>query len=538
MQITSSIDVTPRSKQTPKHDPQYAEFIERIGRRFAQAHDISPIFTTDAEGLWDAYLAASPEHDRQHRNCHACRHFVERFGGLAIIGAEGAIVSALWAPGAPDEYSAASDELARIVARANVTGVFISSDKTLGTPTTGPWSHLSTPNPAPYKARGLLNASQAAAAKLEELGMLSRGLAEFQVDVVRMAHSHLTNGSLFRSEKHVAAAKWLLDLHERRASTKNEKAREAMTWVAVADAPPGWCHVRSGMLGTLLEDIGSGMPFETLKRRFDEKMDPLAYMRPTAAPAAGAIAQAEKLVDALGITRSLERRFARLDDVQKLWTPAPPKTPTARAGGVFAHLSTKTLGGPLLSTAAPVVMTWEKFARTVLPTAETIEFVVPIGSANFCAFLTATHANAPPILQWDRPEKRNPVSWYVYHGGSPASRWGLHSGSTVTVTAIVAQPTAWDSERPITHHGESVMLVLEGAQDSQPFGLALFPEVCRSELHEVRSVIEAHNRSTKPTGAEAAEVCGLRLQKGSVFNAVVYVVSAGVRVAYKLDRWD
>jgi hypothetical protein len=183
-------------------------------------------------------------------------------------------------------------------------------------------------------------------------------------------------------------------------------------------------------------------------------------------------------------------------------------------------------------------MTWEKFARTVLPTAETIEFVVPIGNANFCAFLTATHADAPPILQWDREERRNPVSWYVYHGGSPSSRWGLHGGSTVAVTAIVAQPTAWDAERPLSHHGESVTLVLDSAKDSQPFGLALFPEVLRAELHEVRSVIEAHNRSTKPTGADAAEVCGLRLQKGATFDAAVHVVSGGVRVTYKLDRWD
>ncbi len=56
-------------------------------------------------------------------------------------------------------------------------------------------------------------------------------------------------------------------------------------------------------------------------------------------------------------------------------------------------------------------MTWEKFARTVLPDAETIELYVPAEAAPYVAMVTAANPQAPPILQWDRAERRNPVSW-------------------------------------------------------------------------------------------------------------------------------
>ena len=50
-----------------------------------------------------------------------------------------------------------------------------------------------------------------------------------------------------------------------------------------------------------------------------------------------------------------------------------------------------------------------------------------VGSGNvpaLSAFLTAVNADAPP-LQWDSPAARNPVSWYCYHGGAPASQFGV-----------------------------------------------------------------------------------------------------------------
>lgn len=75
----------------------------------------------------------------------------------------------------------------------------------------------------------------------------------------------------------------------------------------------------------------------------------------------------------------------------------------------------------------PVTMTWRKFMETVLPLAEEIEYQVK-SVDNFSAILTASYEDAPPILQWDKEEQRNPFSWYVYSGGSNASKWNVSTG--------------------------------------------------------------------------------------------------------------
>lgn len=82
------------------------------------------------------------------------------------------------------------------------------------------------------------------------------------------------------------------------------------------------------MIGTLLKDVATGMDFATVSARFASKMHPLKYQRPQAAPRVGNIADAEKIVAQLGIARSLERRFARIDEIDTLWKYRPvPEVP-------------------------------------------------------------------------------------------------------------------------------------------------------------------------------------------------------------------
>ena len=66
---------------------------------------------------------------------------------------------------------------------------------------------------------------------------------------------------------------------------------------AVAAAPEGFCHPRSAVTASLLEDIAAGMPFDSVRDRFNVKVGPLAYQRPQAPPSEGNIKAAEALVE-------------------------------------------------------------------------------------------------------------------------------------------------------------------------------------------------------------------------------------------------
>ena len=287
-----------------------------------------------------------------------------------------------------------------------------------------------------------------------------------------------------------------------RSAVKDGRTRDNLLWRAIADAPEGYCHPRASVTGALLEDIAAGLAFNDIKARFDAKMHPLMYQRPQAAPSAGNIAHAESWWKTLGIAPSLERRFARLEDCETLWTPRAPKAAPVAVGGVFAHLSPKADAMPSVDLPRKT-MTWAKFVSSVMPDAEAMEMLVP-AAGNFIALTAAANADAPPILKWDREDRRNTVAWYVYHGGSPASQWGLTSNRWHPLTAVVDAPPMW-GDRPMPHLAVGPALIIQGAADMRTGqGNTLFPENLRQELHAARSTIEAYSRRAEMQGTRGS----------------------------------
>jgi hypothetical protein len=375
-----------------------------------------------------------------------------------------------------------------------------------------------------------LTAGQVMAEKREDFKNVRRALGEFTAPMVEQALGLLKAEALYRSEKVLGQAQWLADIHAAMESAPKDR-RDALLWRFVGSAPAGFCHPRSSMIGTLLGDIAAGMSFDVAAKRFAEKMHPLRYQRPQAAPSAGAIEAAEKLVAKLGIEPSLQRRFARLDELVTVWKPAPAE-PVETKGGVFGHLKAKGDATAASLMAPTQTITWTKFAATVLGDARSIEVHVP-SRGPFVAMVTAVHADAPPILQWDLPERRNPVSWYLYTGGSSAPSWGLSPNAWAKVNAITLKPSLWHGG--FDHQGDGAVLIIDGAKDSRTEqGNGLFPEILKSELHGVRSTIEAFARAATLHGREEASANGLM-----AVGATVRVTSKrGIVMTYRIDRWD
>lgn len=517
-------------------DEDYPGFQRSISENFERLVT-GKLFTTDAADLFALYLDGFPEGRRQHYNCHACKKFVETYGGLVEISSDGRATPVFWdTANTPDFFAASVSKLFRAVSKAKVTGVFFDKQNTWGTPITGEWRHLHV-NPVMdnvFYSR-LQTPLQAGAEKKEDFKNVIRALIEFPLEAVAQAVNIVNHDILYRSEKILGQAIWLKSLHE--AINANKAFKANIVWAAIASAPSGFCHPRSSMIGSLLEDIVAGLPFNAIKDKFDKKMHPLQYQRPQAAPSAGNIADAEKVIGQLGVARSLERRFATVEEVEKIWAPSAQQE--QKAGGIFGHLRPKGSEKAVNIEMPAKVMTWEKFYKEVLPTAEKIEFVIPWGNANYAAILTAQHDDAPPILQWDREHQRNPFSWYLYNGGSSPQFWSLPSNGPAEVTAVCYQPSMWRDANN-THQGCGVMFVIQGAKDSRARGVGngLFPEILKSDLRGIRATLEAYSRTAELGGIEQASACGLMLQKGGQWDAEFKVTSNGIANKYKLDRWD
>lgn len=510
------------------HDADYAALLESVRETFAGVNG-QPLFQTDAD-LESAYLDNLGD-ERQVHTCSTCRQFLKNFGGLVTIGEDGRQASALWnADAAPEFYRPALRAMQRLAARAGIIAPFLSPLKTWGTPKTGTWTHFAVSAPKVHK-HALLSAGQAMAAKREDHNTVARALADFSAAHIAEALRLLEADQFARNKSFIAPLHWLADLHAKRSATLDKRARDNILWRAIATAPDGFCHPRSAVTGTLLEDIAAGMPFSDVKARFDAKVHPLQYQRPQVDPTAGNLAEAERIVEKMGIAPALERRFARLDELQIAWSP-PAAVKPKTTGGVFSHIPPKGTSPITVHGAPAVTMTWEKFARTILPAAEAIEAHITGGRMNFITLTSATNADAPNIFKWG-----NPVAWYVYPGGADAAAFNLSPG-WVKVNAIAPLPPMWGAE-PKPHLGEGMVLVLDGCRDTRNGSLGLFPECLIGELHAVRSVIEAHSRRSALTGQADASACGLDVRAGS--KALGYrlrVTTGGLKSEYVLDRWD
>lgn len=395
----------------------YPLFEATVANNFASmVGDNTPLFTTDVDGveLYDAYISNLAPERQQHYLCNACRHFIQRYGNLVTVTADGKMKSVLWDIEVPEFFKKSVEAMKQAVLNSKVNGVFVSDEVRLGTPKTGIWTHLHAHLPkAKVNKSRLHTAYQLMAEKREEFGMLNRALQEYSLDTTTKAVQLLNTETLYRSDKCLGVAKHFKALQELLEETLNSKAKHNLKWLYVATAPVGFCRIKSSMIGTLLDDIQSGLRHEVVAIRFAEKMNPNNYMRSQTAPTAGNVAQAERIVAKLGIANSLLRRYATIEEIPEFLWRNHTKAPKVKATtGIFGHLEVKN-SNKLVNTEFDLpttVMTWDKFQRTVLPTAESLEVKVD-NPSRLMALVTSSDTEAENILQWS-----NPFSWY-YHGG-------------------------------------------------------------------------------------------------------------------------
>lgn len=559
--MTDTTDTTTTTTTTAPalldHNRHYRHLRSAIAARLAAVR--GPLFTTDADGdggaLFAAFLDGLDPTVRQHYTCGACRKFFQHFGGLVTIDTAGEARPVVWADDTAKVFGDAMKATREKVAAAAVTGVFLSGAKVWGRPETGEWTHFygEVDQSLVFK-HPLLTAGRAMAEKREDHGMLERALADYTRAHVKTALRLLDSEALYRGEKVLGVAQWLDGLMEAvervakrgKGDPARARRRTNLLWRAVAMAPPGFCHVRSSMIGTLLDDIAADKPFAAVEAAFRAKMSPLQYQRPQVAPKAGNIKQAEAIVGKLQSAGSLRRRFARLTDMQLLW--AAPERASAAAvttsgrdagadGGVFDRVRSKKRGAKALDGIPARAITWVKFRAKVLPEARAIEVMVG-ASEGFYAFVTAADLAAPPIIQWDREGRRNPLTWYTYMQPMPAASWSLSPGWQ-RVTGVALFPHLWDDEAAFTHQQKGAVFVIEGCRPPAGGGLGLFPEFMRSEYHPVRATIEAFSRGQEPEDREGASACGLSVRPGSDGSLRVRVTGAGGEVVeHLIDRWD
>ena len=518
--VVTPIPTKPQPTDSVAGDGDFKMLRRLMQETFAAIPVTDPLFLVESADLFDIFLGALPANLRQHYTCRTCRHFVNRFGGLVTVQPDGSLRSAIWPSQDKLQHPALGPFVASIIAVQNaaaersVNQALVTADITLGTPMANGWDHFAIQlQKQRVHVSPLKSVDAQRAEHQQEQDMLTRGLAEFGATQIQRAIDMLKSGALQRPEKGLPMAEWVLAQSLRVLTTLKADQRSNLLWLISRTAPAGFNHIRSGMLGTLLDDIVKGTPQAQTVARWNALTDPSQYMRAQTAPAAGNLRRAETIIQQMEAAGSLQRRYCvRADVTETLWSKPASEglRPNAAVNyPVFGHIQPKQKATPQPQTydVPAQTMTWEKFARTLLSDATNIELHVP-QKAQLAALVTAVNPEAPSLLQWN-----NPVS--VYAAQSPTQAWNLRPGDWASVDFITPMPYHW-SGNAAPNQKPGVLLALQGCRDvNRTSGGGFLPEFLRSEYREIRASLDAYARQAVVAGRDAAEACGLALMKTS-----------------------
>ena len=506
------------------------------------------LFKTHTQSLFDVFLGMLPEGEiRQYFNCNTCKGFFHRYGNLVFVDEYGNLSSIMWDEGlAHGKFKDIIKLLRIMVETSKIIQVLSSNQKKYvtyiedgyyeyGCSCTEKYHHFH----ADISENILIPDYGCTPDESRQIYVTTKMTLNDYSKAINRAIAIASTGKLYSSNTLGAlkAVKSIIDNIED-ALTSEQKANKV--WKYAFENYSLLYHLRGSVEGSLMDDILNGMDDSIVIERFNDKMDPMRYMRPTSAPTKALVDEAEKIIADLNLRSALDRRIASINDIIKfIWRKPEKKQNDAKSsGGVFAYVKTKDVSKNKVrddlvdTTKTPTRITFEKFVQKVLPEANKI-FIYDLNPCfhyPMATFVTASDYNAEPILKYDSKDKRNPLSQYAYNGGSYLQDWNI-SSTSAEVIGIAPGADYMNKDDYNT-----VIFIIDGCRDTKMTGgSALFPDILRSELYPVRRVIEAYSIDKKlediPTDKQAA--AGIIYGN---YNLNVVVETETTRCAYILDR--
>lgn len=363
--------------------------------------------------IWDTYLDSFPEgtnnmyKERREYDCNCCKQFVRNAGRIVTIK-DGKMVS-IWDITIDGYYQEVANALSQLVKSKEISDKYFHYEQKVGSESTTDdnfktWNHLAVKLPSSAVMRKDSIPTTLNAFRTNQSTLL-RSLNELTLDSAETVLELIAQNSLYRGEEHVRIVKTFVQL-KREFDAAKDKA--LFCWTKSGELG-GVSNIRGTVIGTLLDDLSSGVDLEKAVKSFEAKVAPTNYKRPTALVTKGMIESAQKKVVELGLEDSLARRFAVTEDLtinNVLFADRSAKA----VMNVFDELKASTVqSSKLLEKVEEIGI--EEFIKNVLPKVSTIEIMVENRhKGNLVSLIAPQTEGAPNLFKWN-----NGFSW-SYNG--------------------------------------------------------------------------------------------------------------------------
>jgi hypothetical protein len=384
-------------------------FSNAVRTRFKEMAQ-EPLFVvaSDRDKIWERYLSAFPPgtdpmfRQRTEHDCSCCRHFIRDIGDVVAI--QNGTVSTVWdLNGLPEPYQTVADAMAEHVRSLAVSNIFltpfpkhgVAENKALLDGTLFNFNHFAVEVPKKFissecdEKRGTARTTQA---------VLKRGLSELSQEAVATVIDLIASKALYRGEEHLRSVNEFSALQARYLSTAEDQ-RELLLW-ALLDNPVA--RFRNTVIGTLVQDLSEGVDLEAAVRSFETKVAPQNYKRPTSLITKGMVDAAMKTIGELGLEAALQRRHAKLSDVNVNSVLFVDNSVKAELKGGVRDLLMQEVKPVTLDLKRAEEITVEKFMAEVLPKTTGLQ-LLPDNShlGNFVNITAPVQESTGQLLRWN-----------------------------------------------------------------------------------------------------------------------------------------
>jgi tetratricopeptide (TPR) repeat protein len=444
----------------------------------------------DAEEIWNIYLSSLPDeiggicHEKHGHDCERCWAWFKSMANVVMIDSDFEIKTLFGFETIP-EYGEVFKVLDEFLKTKSVNDVFLFDQYSAGVFNSfsehdGECHHFYLDIPDKFHA-----GSEEISSEMEDARM-QRRLFEEALNLISPDAVDTVLGLVY-SKSLYGSVQWkdaLEDLRE--AFEEYERIDENSNnwlWKKSAILPRNVTNIINTAMGTLLLDITEGMDLMKAVTNYEKITAPESHRTYSSEM----LADAKSKIKEMGYEDSLERRFAKLEDISINNLLFANRNVKATIGNTIFDELKLDASRKVHSFDNVSEISLDEFINSVLADAQEISLYADSKfSDNFVSLIAPMNADAPGMFQWD-----NPFSW-AYEDNitdchSNSSHWNVTLDDFVAVSVICFSPNFWNGNEFGDKH--IFFMLKDCINDSNPRGW--LSEYLNNELYPHRNVMEA-----------------------------------------------
>lgn len=379
----------------------------------------------DKDALWNEYLESfAPEHNkiyktRRENDCNCCKAFIRKAGNMVAIN-DDLTVTTLWDFDTDgSEYQMPLENMSRLIISKPITDKFLIHKKFTANGKDRVGTELSRVQNEDKSITTFNHFSLVVPQSIvvgDEIGkqlndfrtlrnVFKRSLDELTTDSVDTVLELIAQGSLYKGEEWQGALTQFRKLQAEYHNLPDAWQQDNFAWLKATTVGGAVGKIRNHSIGTLLIDLSENVDLDEAVRKYEAVVAPQNYKRPKAIYTKAMLDQAKAKLEQLGYLESLERRYARLDDitVNNILFVNKDSAKQLKGGDVFADMAQgveKTLDPRRFERVEEVEI--KDFIKNVLPTAKKLEVLLDGKHAqNMVSLIAPKNIDSKTMFKWD-----------------------------------------------------------------------------------------------------------------------------------------